>query len=99
MASIGRFMNRNCPGGYEPNEVLEWAVLSTKDLAGPLATWPLNLVEKALHNLLKQQEGANGEYFFPLLAGSENDFVEKTVHAPTELTAPPQEVRLLRPRL
>ncbi len=69
-----KYINRNCPPGYEANEILEWIVLGVKDQGGPIANWPMTLVEKACNNLTKKSEGADTEYFFPLVATSRNDF-------------------------
>jgi hypothetical protein len=78
------FINRNCPGGYEPNEILQWCVEHVVAEAGddddeehepcPIFQWPMGLVKEACGNLQKRIESADAEYFFPLLPTSAEDF-------------------------
>ena len=68
------YLNRNCPPGYEPNEILQWIVEQIKDQESPLYEWPMGLVEKATNNLTRRIESADAEFFFPLVATNEQDF-------------------------
>ncbi len=41
-----RFIKENCPGGYEPNDILEFCV-SSVHTDTPVTGWPMSIVERA----------------------------------------------------
>ena len=68
------FINKNCPPGYEPNEVLAWALEHVHN-DSPIKGWPLHIVEKACGNVLKvSNSDTDSQFFSPLVATNVADF-------------------------
>ncbi len=67
------FINKHCPPGTTPNDVLAWALENIHN-ESPVRGWPLHIVERACGNVLKANLDTDSQYFFPLVATNTADF-------------------------
>ncbi len=68
------YIQKNCPAGYEANDVLQFVVAGIHVPGTPIHGWPMSVVEKACNNLVKKADGADAQFFSPFVASNKFDF-------------------------